>query len=275
LVAERPGATLSPGAGDRWLGRRCRRRIARPSVQDRDQVYAYSWDNPKGGFYAEYVAVAAETAAHIPDQLDLKHAGAIPVIGLTALQGIDNALHLKKGQAVIVLGASGGVGSLALQFAKLRGARVLAIASGEDGRAFVRRLGADMAIDGRPADIGEAAHRFAPGGVDAVLALAGGDALQRCVEVVRDGGKVAYPNGVEPEPEKRQGVEIVRYDGIAGGREFKHLARAIEAAKPEIHIAAEYALAEAARAHELLAAGHVLGKIVLRVRRPASGGNRN
>ena len=91
-----------------------------------DQVYAYSWDNPKGGFYAEYVAVAAETVAHIPGQLDLKHAGAIPVTGLTALQGIDDALHVKKGQAVIIHGAAGGVGSLALQFAKLRGARVLA-----------------------------------------------------------------------------------------------------------------------------------------------------
>src|ERR1700730_2046848 len=118
-----------------------------------DKVYAYSWDNPKGGFYADYVAVSADTVAHLPEQLDLKHAGAIPVTGVTALQGIDDALHVKQGEAssitarpaLIRHGASGGVGSLALQFAKLRGARVLATASGEDGLALARRLGADAA----------------------------------------------------------------------------------------------------------------------------------
>jgi NADPH:quinone reductase len=71
-----------------------------------DKVYAYGWGKPKGGFYAEYVAVPAETIAHIPERLDLRHAGAIPVTGLTALQGVDDALHVKKGQAVIIHGAA-------------------------------------------------------------------------------------------------------------------------------------------------------------------------
>ena len=233
--------------------------------QTGDEVYAYGWDNPKGGFYAEYVAISAETVAHIPAQLDLKHAGAIAVTGLTALQGIDDALHVKTGQAVIVHGATGGVGSLALQFAKLRGARVLATASGEDGMALVRRLGADMAMDSRRDDVIEIARRFAPDGVDAVLALAGGDALARCLETIRDGGRVAYPNGVEPEPKMRRGIEIIPYDGRAGLREFEHLNRAVEMARPQIVIAATYKLAEAAKAHERLSAGHVLGKIVLRM----------
>jgi NADPH:quinone reductase-like Zn-dependent oxidoreductase len=232
-----------------------------------DRVYAYGWDNPKGGFYAEYVALAADNVAHIPEPLDLKHAGAAPVSGLTALQGIDDALHVKKSQAVIVHGASGAVGSLALQFAKLRGARVLATASGEDGVAFVRDLGADMAVDGRHGDIAAAVSRFAPDGVDAVLALADGAALERCVEAVRNDGIVAYPNGVEPEPKKRRGVKIIPYDGTAGVRQFDHLNHAIEAARPKIKIAAEYPLAEASKAHERLAAGHVVGKVVLRVRR--------
>jgi D-arabinose 1-dehydrogenase-like Zn-dependent alcohol dehydrogenase len=85
------------------------------------KVYAYTWDNPKGGFYAEYVATPSDNVAHIPKPLDLKHAGAIPVTGLTALQGIDDVLHLKKDQTVIIHGASAGVGTLAIQFAKLRG----------------------------------------------------------------------------------------------------------------------------------------------------------
>jgi NADPH:quinone reductase len=230
-----------------------------------DRVYAYVWDNPKGGFYAEYVAVRAEAVAHIPQPLDLKHAGAIPVTGLTALQGIDDALHVRKGQAIVVHGASGGVGSLALQFAKLRGARVLATASGNDGLAFVRELGADMAVDGRHGDIAAAARGFAPDGVDAVLALAGGATLDRCLEAVRDGGKVAFPNGVEPKPKKRRGIEVIPYDGTAGVREFEHLGRAVETSKPKIPIAGEYRLADAAKAHARLARGHVLGKIVLRI----------
>jgi NADPH:quinone reductase len=130
---------------------------------------------------------------------------------------------------------------------------------------LARRLGADIAVDGRHEDIAAAARRFAPGGVDAVLALAGGDALQRCLEALRSGGRLAYPNGIEPEPKKRHGVEIISYDGTAGVREFERLDRAVEAAKLEIPIAAEYALADAAKAHERLAAGQVVGKIVLRI----------
>jgi NADPH:quinone reductase-like Zn-dependent oxidoreductase len=239
-------------------------RIRRLKVGDR--VYAYSFDNPKGGFYAEYVAVLAERVAHIPNRLDLEHAGAIPTTGLTALQGVDGALHIKRGESVIIHGAAGGVGTLAVQFAKLRGARLLATASGEDGLALVRRLGAGATVDGRHGDIKAAAHRFAPNGVDAVLAFAGGPALTRCLDALRRGGRLAYPNGVEPEPRKRRGIEIISYDAVAGIREFQCLGRAVEEAKLQVPIAGVYPLAEAARAHERLAAGHVLGKIVLRIR---------
>jgi NADPH:quinone reductase-like Zn-dependent oxidoreductase len=106
-------------------------RVRRPKVGD--EVYSYNWQNPKGGFYAEYVVVPADKAAPIPRRLDLRHAGAIPITGLTALQGIDDALGLKKGETIIIHGASGGVGTLAVQFARLRGARVFATASGKEG----------------------------------------------------------------------------------------------------------------------------------------------
>src|SRR5207248_3832006 len=127
-----------------------------------DQVYSYSWDNPHGGFYAEYVAVPAERVGHVPQGLTLRQAGAIATTGLTAIQGIDDALHLKAGDTLIIHGASGGVGSLALQFARLRGVKVLATATGEDGLAFVKQLGADAVVDGRHGDIAAAAHAFAP-----------------------------------------------------------------------------------------------------------------
>ena len=231
-----------------------------------EQVYSYSWDNPHGGFYAEYVAVPAERVGHVPKGLSLTQAGAIATTGLTAIQGIDDALHLKSGETLIIHGASGGVGSLALQFAKLRGVKVLATASGEDGLALVKRLGADAVVDSRHGDIAGAAHQFAPAGVDAVLALAGGDTLERCIDALRPGGHVAFPYGVEPEPKARDGVAIIRYNAIPGAQEFERLNRAIEAVKLEVPIAAEFPLAQAAQAQERVEAGHILGKIVLRIR---------
>ena len=230
------------------------------------KVYAYTWNSPKGGFYAEYVAVPAENVALVPGIFDLRHAGAFGTTALTALQGVDDALHLRKGQSVIIHGASGGVGTLAVQFARLRGARVLASASGRDGVALASRLGADMAVDGRREDIAAVAREFMPDGADAVLAFAGGQALTRCLDALRRGGRLAYPNGVEPAPRKRSGIKLIAYDAVPGVREFERLNRAAKAARLKVPIAAVFSLAEAAKAHQRAAAGHVLGKIVLRVR---------
>ena len=231
-----------------------------------DPVYAYAWDNPKGGFYAEYVALPAKTVGHVPSGMRLRDAGAMAVSALTALQGIDDALHVKPGETLIIHGASGAVGSLALQFARLRGARVLATASGEDGVSFVKRLGATLGVDGRHGDIRAAARELAPGGVDAVLALAGGDALEACIDTLKPAGRVAFPSGVRPEPRARAGLPIVKYDALTGPAEYERLNEAIVAAKLEVPIAAEFPLAEAGKAQERIAAGHVLGKIVLRIR---------
>jgi len=230
-----------------------------------DRVYAYSFANPKGGFYAEYVAVAAEKAARIPKRLGPKEAGAIPTTGLTALQGIEH-LKLKRRESTIVHGASGGVGTLGLQFAKLRGARVLATASGRDGVALVRRLGADQAVDGRQEDIEAAARKFAPDGIDAVLATTGGKPLEQCLRAVRRGGRLAYPNGVESAPTRWPGVKIIVYDAEVGVRELQRLGKAVEAAKVKVVVAAAFPLEDARKAHERIEAGHVLGKVVLRIR---------
>jgi NADPH:quinone reductase-like Zn-dependent oxidoreductase len=233
-----------------------------------DLVYAYSFDNPNGGFYADYVAVAEGNVGAVPKGLSMEEAGAIPTTGLTALQGIDDALGLKRGETIIIHAASGGVGTLAVQFAKLRGARILATASGEEGVALVRQLGADAAVDGRHGDIAAVARSFAPGGVEAVLGLAGGDGLEKCLDVLRSGGRVAYPHGIEPEPLKRHGIHITPYDAVAGVREFSALGLAVEAAKLQVPVAAHFSLGDAAKAHQRLGQGRVPGKIVLRFDEP-------
>jgi NADPH2:quinone reductase len=232
-----------------------------------DRVYSYSWRNPQGGFYAEYVAVRMDNVALIPDPpLDLKHAGAVPVTGLTALQGIGDHLDVQTGEHVMIHGASGGVGTLAIQFAKERGAKVLAVASGQDGLALVKNLGADHAVDGHNDDFVEAAFAFAPKGVDAVLVLASGKSVPRCLDALRPGGRLAYPNGVEPALKKRRSPKIIAYDVKVDIREFERLNRAVQKADLNVPIAAEFPLAEAAAAHRHIARGHVLGRITLRVR---------
>jgi len=208
-----------------------------------------------------------DNVAPIPDPLlDLKHAGAVPVTGLTALQGIGEHLDVQMGENVMIHGASGGVGTLAVQFAKERGAKVFGVASGSDGVALVKRLGADDAADGRKGDFVEAAFRFAPKGMDAVLVLASGESVENCLDVLRQGGRLAYPNGVEPAPKKPRGMKIISYDAVAGVREFERLNKAIKKTKLQVPIAAEFPLERAGDAHRRIERGHVLGKIVLRVR---------
>lgn len=237
-------------------------RVRRFEVGDR--VWAYQYQNPKGGFYSESVAVAARSAALAPASLTFEEAAAACVTGLTALQGIDEHLAVRAGQSVLVFGAAGAVGTLAVQFAKRRGARVLSVASGPDGVALTRRLGADVAIDGRR-DVGGLSE-LAPEGLDAVLALAGGEALERCLALVRPGGRVAYPNGVEPEPRRRPKLRVVAYDAVADPRAFSRLERAVEEARLQVPIAAVFPIERAAKAHERIEKGHVLGRIVLRIR---------
>jgi NADPH:quinone reductase-like Zn-dependent oxidoreductase len=141
----------------------------------------------------------------------------------------------------------------------------LAIASGPDGIVLAHKLGADSARDGRRGDIAAAARELAPEGIDAILALVGGETLERCVATLRKGGRLAYPNGIEPEPKKQRGIKTKTYDGTAGREEFERLSQAITAARLQVPIAAEFSLGDAVRAHERLAQGHILGKIVLRV----------
>jgi NADPH:quinone reductase-like Zn-dependent oxidoreductase len=151
-----------------------------------------------------------------------------------------------------------------VQFAKRRKSHVIGTASGRKAVALVRRLVAEV-FDARQ-DV-EPLRALARNGIDAVLALAGGDALEQCLELVRRGGRVAYPNGVEPEPRWRRTFRVQAYDAKVGPQEFKRLNRAVSEAELRVPIEEVYPLAEAAKAHERMEQGHVLGRIALRISR--------
>ncbi len=138
-----------------------------------DQVYAVGFLNPKGGFYAEYAAVKADLTHPLPPSMNAEQASTYAVDAGTALRGLDDVLHLKSGESILIFGAGGGLGHLAVQLAKRMGAKVLAIASGSDGVELGKRIGADIAIDGRSDEFVSAARQFARDGIDAALLAAG------------------------------------------------------------------------------------------------------
>ena len=233
-----------------------------------DQVYAFGLMNPKGGFYAEYAAVRAADVSRIPGELTIQHAAAMPFDAMTALRGLDDTLALKPGESVMIFGASGGIGHFAVQLAKRMGARVFAVASGSDGVALVNKLGADAVVDGHKDDIAAAARLFAPDGLEAALITAGGPAADQALQAMRSGGRVAYPNGVEPKPEAPFGIEAKSYDGMPDPQAIEKLNSLIESSGPrgprpfEVHIARSFPLEQAAEAH-LALDEHYLGKLVL------------
>jgi NADPH2:quinone reductase len=236
-----------------------------------DRVYAYEFGNRQGGFYAEFATADASHVGRVPAALDLRDAGAVATTGLTALQGID-ALRLRPGHTVLIFGASGAVGTMAVQFAAQRGAQVIATASGQAATRVVRTLGASRVIDARREDALDQLRAFSrdDDGIDAVLALAGGDELERCLDFVRPGGRVVYPNGIEPVPNGRRTFRVRSFDAVATPEEFAKLNRRLGRTRVRVPIVATYPLAKAAQAHRRLDRGQVLGRIVLRIRRPTN-----
>ena len=232
-----------------------------------DRVYAFGFLNPKGGFYAEYAAVKADDVSRIPGNLAGQQAGAMPADAMTALRGLTDTLALKPAESVMIFGASGGIGHLAVQLAKRMGAGVFAVASGSDGVALVEKLGADAAVDGHKDDIVAAARQFAPNGLHAALITAGGPAADKALAAMRAGGRVAYPNGVEPTPKPPLGIDAKSYDGMPNREAIEKLNRLIESSRPgigpfEVHVARSFPLDQAAEAHRALEE-HYLGKLVL------------
>ena len=226
-----------------------------------DRVYAYSFLNPKGGCYAEYVVVPTEQIALVPKGLPVEQAAALAVPGLTSLHGLTGALKIKADEHLLIFGV-GAVGHCALQLAKRLGVRVLAVASGEDSAALARAAGADAVVDGKGGDVATAIREFAPEGLDAVLATVNAPGLDVATAAVRQGGRLAYPRGVMPEPQGGRGVEAVGYSGTPDRQTFDALNRLIEAGSFRVQIDQTFPLNETAQAHAAMEKHH-LGRMAL------------
>ncbi|MEU5626516.1 MULTISPECIES: NADP-dependent oxidoreductase [Streptomyces] len=213
------------------------------------------------GSHAEYVTAPARAFAHKPSGIDHVQAGALPLVSLTAWQALVERADVQPGQRVLIHAAAGGVGHVAVQIAKARGARVIGTASAGK-HEFLRSIGADETVDYRETDFAEVVKD-----VDVVLDTIGGDTSLRSLRVLRPGGVVVsiLPVGSDEfyEEADRLGVRAVRMLVDADRAGMEEIARLVESGKLRATIAQTFPLAEAARAHAAGETGRTTGKIVL------------
>lgn len=229
-----------------------------------DRVFGMPHFPAEAAAYGEYVTAPADQFAPTPDNLDDVHAAAIPLAGLTAWRALVTVAGVRAGQRVLIHGAGGGVGHLAIQIAKARGAHVITTASPAKAE-FARSLGADEVID-------YTSERFelAIEPVDVALDSLGGDVTARTISVVRAGGVLLSLTEVADDSAgvaRAKGVRFEEIDVVPDRDAL--LALADLAANGDLvpHVGAEYSLEDAAEAHRRLAEG-VIGKIVLVVAAP-------
>lgn len=224
-----------------------------------DEVVGYvRKDHIQYGTYAELVSCPVRTLARRPTAVGYEAAAALPLAGLTAYQALAKALHVSEGDTVLVHAAAGGVGSLAVQLARLFGARVIGTAS-ERNHDYLTELGALPVSYGE--GLVERVRSLAPDGVSAVFDLVGGEALETTPQLLRAGGRVA--SVLEPARVAEFGGNyvFVRPDPT----DLSALVRYVDEGLLRIPVARTFALPDAAEAHRSIESGHVNGKLVLTV----------
>ncbi|MFE6932903.1 NADP-dependent oxidoreductase [Streptomyces sp. NPDC057699] len=231
-----------------------------------DPVFGMPWFPREAGGYAEYVAAPARHFATIPAGLSFSEAAALPLAGLTAWQMLTEVAAAAPGQRVLVAGAAGGVGHLAVQIAKARGAHVIGTASAAK-HDFVRALGADEVIDYTTTDVSTAVRD-----VDAVIQMFGGEAGLKALDCLRPGGvlvsgQAAWTPGLY-ERAAELGVRAVAFLVDPDGAGLDALAGLVAQEQLKVHLDAVFPLEEAAEAHDHVAGGRTTGKVVLTVGEP-------
>jgi NADPH:quinone reductase-like Zn-dependent oxidoreductase len=212
------------------------------------------------GGYAEYATASATAIAIKPEALSHEQAAALPVSGLTAWQALFDRGCLELGQTVLIAGAAGGVGHLAVQFAKHAGARVIGTGSARN-REFVLSLGADEFIDYAHGEVADAVS-----GVDVALDTVGGATTASLLPALREGGTlvtIGYPPEAPPQ-EHRLWVKplIMR----PSAEQLARISELLASGAVRVEIAQRLGLADVQRAHVVSESGHARGKIVLTVR---------
>jgi NADPH:quinone reductase-like Zn-dependent oxidoreductase len=225
-----------------------------------DAVYGITVSGGFSGGYAEYAVAKADAIAPKPESIDFEEAAAIPIGALTAWQAIFDLANLSNGQRILITGASGGVGSMAVQLAKAKGAIVIGTASGKNEQ-FVRDLGADEFVDYTRQPFEEVVKD-----VDVVFDTVGGDTQERAFQTLKKGGfLVTSAQTPSEEKAKEFGTEAAFVFCKPNAGQLTEINRLIDEGKLKVHIETVLPLTEVKKAHQLSQSGRTRGKIVLQV----------
>lgn len=225
-----------------------------------DEVYGRP-DMGRNGAYAEYIAVREGELARNPRSLDHVHSAAIPLAGLTAWQALFDAGGLKPGEKVLIQAAAGGVGHLAIQFAKLKEMYVAGTASGRN-QEYLKQLGCDLPINYETTCFEEVVQDC-----DAVIESLGGEVRKRSWKALKKGGILVALIGPPPPEDdaKAHGVRAAIIWVQAKTDQLAEIGRLADSGRVRPEIAAVFPLRDAAKAHQMSETEHVRGKIVLQV----------
>jgi NADPH:quinone reductase-like Zn-dependent oxidoreductase len=221
-----------------------------------DEVYGLT-DQLRDGAAAEYVAVEARNLAHKPQTVDHVHAAAVPRAGLTAWQALFDHGMLDKGQTVVIHGAGGAVGSMAVQLARWAGAEVIGTGRSHSCE-LVMELGADryVALDAESLD-------DATGQADLVFDTIGGEVLAGSPALLKSGGALVTVKADSPLPTSRDDIKAVVFIQESSRAQLAELARLVDEGQLRPQVGAVYPLEQAVEAYSAKAAGGIPGRIVL------------
>jgi NADPH:quinone reductase-like Zn-dependent oxidoreductase len=211
------------------------------------------------GSYAQFALSSADDAIPKPDGLSFELAATVPVGALTAWKAIDDA-GLKSGQTVLILGAAGGVGMFAVQFARLKGAKVIGTASVENA-AYVKALGAEKVVDYKSGALASEVKD-----VDVVLDFVGGDALESAYGLAKKGGVLVSVAGQVSEAKASEHGIKALYSGRGPTNLLVHIAELLAKKSVRSEVGRVFPLAEAKAAQELSETRHGRGRILLKVK---------
>jgi NADPH2:quinone reductase len=230
------------------------------------------------GAYAQKAVVPEAMLIPVPDEVSDDQAAALLLQGLTAIGLVRNCARLQEGETVVIEAAAGGTGSLSVQIAKAAGAKVIGLASSEEKRELVERLGADATVDSRSDDLGAKIREANDGRrVDAVLHMSGGKAFDEELGILAPLGRMVVFGIASREQREVSTAALLRGSKAVIGFWLVHLlARqdlaapmigellgAVAAGELEVTVGDVYPLTEAARAHEDLIARRTSGKLLL------------
>jgi NADPH:quinone reductase len=230
------------------------------------------------GNYAEYAVIEADFLAHKPNSLSFAEAAAAPLVLITAWEALYDRARLQSGQNVLIHGGAGGVGHVAIQLAKIKGAKIYTTVGNSDKERLVRQLGADYPILYKQTDFVSAILQQTEGkGVDIAFDTVGGETFFQSCQAVRVYGDIVTilePSGSLKEARDRNlriSLELMLTPALMGLKEaqkyqaqiLKEAAHLIDEKKLTIHLSQTFPLAAAILAHQLIESGSVMGKIAL------------